>query len=163
MKLPFMRNYSPTYIFGVIGIIILLVNDFITAYQSNYDNYLPDQQETESLPTDKRYAMLSYSFRPRSRYGSRRRYRPYRKHYRYIYKYSNNYSQNRDKPWMKLPNMWCFRRPCSTTNDCCRKHNICDPSAKRCIDCWYGYPCTRNADCCERFPVCDNRSNSCKN
>ena len=72
------------------------------------------------------------------------------------FSFHSSHNQNYDKPKMKLPNIWCFRKPYSSSNDCCQKHNIYDASAYRCID-----PCKRNSDCCERFPTYDG--NACKN
>ncbi|KAI0230843.1 hypothetical protein LSAT2_018787 [Lamellibrachia satsuma] len=59
------------------------------------------------------------------------------------------------KPWLLLPNSnRCYHNKCESSNDCCRMYNICDRSARVCIDCWYTYPCLSDGDCCEQFPVC---------
>lgn len=71
--------------------------------------------------------------------------------------YSNlwTYILKKKKPWLMLPdNGHCYQQFCSSSKDCCRKYNLCDRSARVCIDCWYGAPCRSPADCCERYPKC---------
>ena len=48
----------------------------------------------------------------------------------------------------------CFRDPCETDADCCRRFNLCDRSAHVCVDCWYGSPCISEAQCCLKYPTC---------
>lgn len=48
----------------------------------------------------------------------------------------------------------CFRESCKSDTDCCMRYNLCDKSAKVCVDCWYGSTCTSEQDCCQRFPYC---------
>lgn len=57
-------------------------------------------------------------------------------------------------PWKHLRNEMCFRESCKTDTDCCMRYNLCDKSAKVCVDCWYGSTCTSEQDCCQRFPYC---------
>ncbi|ELU03812.1 hypothetical protein CAPTEDRAFT_199259 [Capitella teleta] len=59
------------------------------------------------------------------------------------------------KPWMMLPdNGYCYQEPCKSFKDCCRQFNLCDKSARVCIDCWYGHPCHTSGDCCAKYPKC---------
>ncbi|XP_041369262.1 uncharacterized protein LOC121383349 isoform X2 [Gigantopelta aegis] len=108
---------------------------------------LKDLSNTENLPNaDKRYARLSF-YRPSSlprRYGWRPRY-----------------SSRRMMPWDYLPPGFCLRKRCRSHYDCCRSHNLCDPNAKVCYDCWYGHPCSKNADCCQRYPYCNLAQKTC--
>ncbi|KAK2165492.1 hypothetical protein LSH36_49g00046 [Paralvinella palmiformis] len=68
--------------------------------------------------------------------------------------------QPAEKPWLLLPNHnQCFQNWCDRNEDCCRGYNICDLSAKVCIDCWYGYHCRSSANCCENFPICEKKYN----
>lgn len=48
----------------------------------------------------------------------------------------------------------CFRESCNRDSDCCMRYNLCDKSAKVCVDCWYGSICRTEQDCCQRFPHC---------
>lgn len=57
-------------------------------------------------------------------------------------------------PWKLLPDRMCFREMCSGDRDCCRRFNICDRSARVCVDCWYGSTCTSERDCCLKYPYC---------
>ena len=58
-------------------------------------------------------------------------------------------------PWQRLPDVMCFRDLCSSDRDCCRRFNICDRSARVCVDCWYGSSCRSERDCCLKYPNCD--------
>ena len=57
-------------------------------------------------------------------------------------------------PWKRLPDRMCFRDVCSSDRECCRRFNICDRSARVCVDCWYGSSCTTERDCCLKYPYC---------
>lgn len=57
-------------------------------------------------------------------------------------------------PWKRLPHEMCFREPCERNRECCYRWNICDKSAKVCVDCWYGSTCRSEQDCCSRYPYC---------
>lgn len=112
----------------------------------------------ESLPTNKRYAMLSYNF------GSSRRYSPtYLQSRRNAYvpkRYRYNYFR---RPWENLPDFHCYRKRCDSSSDCCQRHNICDPYVKVCHDCWHGYKCQTSNDCCSRYPYCHPHKKECYN
>lgn len=112
----------------------------------------------ESLPTNKRFAMLSYNF------GSSRRYSPtYSQSRRNAYvpkRYRYNYFR---RPWENLPDFHCYRKRCDSSSDCCQRHNICDPYVKVCHDCWHGYKCQTSNDCCSRYPYCHPHKKECYN
>ncbi|XP_048774101.2 uncharacterized protein LOC125679168 isoform X2 [Ostrea edulis] len=114
--------------------------------------------ENDNLPTNKRYAMLSYNF------GSNRRYQP-----SYSQSRRNTYFPKRYRyssywrPWESLPDYHCYRQRCNTSSDCCRRHNICDPYVKVCHDCWHGYKCQTSGDCCSRYPYCHPHKKECYN
>lgn len=57
-------------------------------------------------------------------------------------------------PWKHLPDTMCFRESCNKDSECCMRYNLCDRSAKVCVDCWYGSICSTEQDCCQRFPYC---------
>ncbi|XP_061163950.1 uncharacterized protein LOC133173053 isoform X2 [Saccostrea echinata] len=106
--------------------------------------------DTDFVP-DKRYAMMSYG------YGSRGRPRP-------SYRYSGRQRvSSSSRPWEQLPDYKCYRKRCSTSSDCCRRYNVCDPHVKVCYDCWYGYSCQSSSDCCQRYPRCHPRKKFCYN
>jgi len=56
--------------------------------------------------------------------------------------------------WRLLPDRMCFRESCHHDTDCCQGFNICDKSAKVCVDCWYGSSCTTEQQCCRKYPYC---------
>jgi len=57
-------------------------------------------------------------------------------------------------PWKNLPSRMCFRDPCTKDSDCCLKFNLCDRSARICVDCWHHSSCISEAQCCEKYPYC---------
>lgn len=57
-------------------------------------------------------------------------------------------------PWKQLPDTVCYRRKCESDEDCCRGFNLCDKTAKVCVDCWYGSSCFSEEQCCQKFPYC---------
>ncbi|XP_022328205.1 uncharacterized protein LOC111127356 [Crassostrea virginica] len=116
-----------------------------------------------NLPTNKRYAMLSYNFGSNS--GSNRRYSPsYSQTRRNVYPSQQyRYSSYWRRPWESLPDYHCYRKRCNTSNDCCLRHNICDPYVKVCHDCWQGYRCQTSNDCCSRYPYCHPVKKECYN
>jgi len=57
-------------------------------------------------------------------------------------------------PWKNLPTHMCFRESCERDSDCCLKFNLCDRSAKICVDCWHHSSCITEAQCCEKYPYC---------
>lgn len=142
--------------------IILQVSYKVSAYQrldelnalqalekEMFDNGIIDSENgkddiyntNDFLPTDKRYARLSYYYGNRG--GGSRRY------------YHNRYYKNYYSPWLNLPDTECFRQKCSSDNDCCRRYSKCDKSANVCYNCWFGHPCKSSRDCCERYPYCN--------
>ncbi|XP_062586790.1 uncharacterized protein LOC134248401 [Saccostrea cucullata] len=113
--------------------------------------------ENEMLPTNKRYAVLSYNF------GNNRRYSPSYSQRRNTYFPKRRRYNSYWRPWESLPNTNCYRQRCSTSSDCCQRHNICDPYVKVCHDCWHGYKCQTSNDCCSRYPYCHPHKKECYN
>lgn len=68
--------------------------------------------------------------------------------------YEDTWGHSSRYPWRRLPDTICYRDQCATDNDCCMRYNICDRSAKVCVDCWYGASCTSEKDCCFKYPIC---------
>jgi len=66
-------------------------------------------------------------------------------------------------PWKRLPDTMCYRVHCGRDSDCCMRYNICDRSAKVCVDCWYGASCTTERDCCYKYPICKTETFSAHN
>jgi hypothetical protein len=57
-------------------------------------------------------------------------------------------------PWRLLPDRMCFREGCQQDSDCCQKFNLCDRSARVCVDCWDGSTCVTEQQCCQKYPYC---------
>ncbi|XP_045194156.2 uncharacterized protein LOC123549799 isoform X2 [Mercenaria mercenaria] len=125
----------------------------LEALEETMDNngmfHLDNSQENafnrkDVLPTDKRYARLSYYHGNRGR--GRNRYN------------QNRYYKNYYTPWKNLPDTECFRQKCEFDKDCCRRYSKCDKSANVCYNCWFGHPCRTSRDCCERYPYCNKNT-----
>ncbi|XP_060580332.1 uncharacterized protein LOC132737112 isoform X2 [Ruditapes philippinarum] len=112
-----------------------MINNGVLQHQNSVE-------DSDFLPTDKRYARLSYYYGNRGR-GRSNRYN------------QNRYYKNYYTPWKNLPDNECFRQKCQTDKDCCRRYSKCDVSANICYNCWFGHPCKTSRDCCERYPYCN--------
>ncbi|XP_048774963.1 uncharacterized protein LOC125679630 [Ostrea edulis] len=145
LNLPKRMCWSHLAIFALTIIVILETSSSTSSLKNE------DEIDTDLLP-DKRYAMMSYG------YGSRGRPRQ-------TYRYSGNRQRvsSYRRPWEQLPDSKCYRKRCSTSSDCCRRYNVCDPHVKVCYDCWYGYNCQSSSDCCQRYPYCHPRKKICYN
>ncbi|XP_064616661.1 uncharacterized protein LOC135480687 isoform X2 [Liolophura sinensis] len=147
-------------VYVTIPVVFVITICCLSSVQSQYDAYSEDALDslTNDLPTNsqeisKRYARLSHS-RGRGRWGSRSRGRSG----------INDMYKRYKAPWLFLPNnSRCYRQPCRSHLNCCRRYNLCDPNIKRCIDCWYGKSCRTSSDCCERFPFCNSALGRCQN
>ncbi|XP_064616658.1 uncharacterized protein LOC135480687 isoform X1 [Liolophura sinensis] len=173
-------------VYVTIPVVFVITICCLSSVQSQYDAYSEDALDslTNDLPTNsqeisKRYARLSYS--PPSRWSDRSRYSVGDSYYRYA-RLSHSRGRGRwgsrsrgrsgindmykryKAPWLFLPNnSRCYRQPCRSHLNCCRRYNLCDPNIKRCIDCWYGKSCRTSSDCCERFPFCNSALGRCQN
>jgi hypothetical protein len=67
---------------------------------------------------------------------------------------TNSWTKDSRFPWKHLPDTMCFREMCESDADCCLRFNICDKSARVCVDCWYGSTCSTDRDCCLKYPHC---------
>nr|XP_011447338.2 uncharacterized protein LOC105342155 [Crassostrea gigas]XP_011447339.2 uncharacterized protein LOC105342155 [Crassostrea gigas]XP_034303930.1 uncharacterized protein LOC105342155 [Crassostrea gigas] len=133
----------------VIALIVVSILELTLSL--NTESEIENALDTD-LMTDKRYAMMSYGFR--SHNGARPAYR---------HSGSRQRVSSYQRPWEQLPDYKCYRKRCSTSSDCCRRYNVCDPQVKVCYDCWYGYSCESSRDCCQRYPYCHPRKKICYN
>ncbi|KAL4218752.1 hypothetical protein ACF0H5_021339 [Mactra antiquata] len=99
---------------------------------------------SDILPTDKRYARLSYYHSGR---GTSRRY-----------SHNSRYYRNYYKPWLNLPDGDCIDKKCRSNSDCCRQFSKCDRSVHICYQCWYGQSCRTSRDCCQKYPYCNKKT-----
>lgn len=72
--------------------------------------------------------------------------------------YQGTWGHESRYPWKRLPDTICYRERCTSDDDCCMRYNICDRSAKVCVDCWYGASCSSERDCCFKYPICKMES-----